>query len=151
MSDTIAQAWFLWGAAGLVLMVLEALAPGAFLIWLGAAALGTAGLVWLLPSGFAGQVAWFAGLAAFSLGTGMKMRKQSAKSPVNTQQSGLVGREARVLSFGEHEGRVRLGDSDWPARLAPHARRPQQGETRVVAGIDGMTLLLADRQETSSP
>ena len=48
--------WIVWLAAGLVLLLLEMLAPGVFMMWLGLAALGT-GLVTLAAGvGFELQV-----------------------------------------------------------------------------------------------
>ena len=38
---------------------------------------------------------------------------------LNTQQAGLAGRSATALAFHGREGRVRVGDSDWAARVPP--------------------------------
>jgi membrane protein implicated in regulation of membrane protease activity len=39
--------------------------------------------------------------------------------------------------------RVRVGDSDWPARMARDQRVPEPGSIRVrVEGVDGTTLVV---------
>lgn len=131
-----------WLVGGVLLLVIEMLAPGAFMMWLGLAALGVGGLVWLLEPEFAWQVVAFALLAAIAVGAGLRLRRAGRTSRLNTAESGLVGRSARVLAFEGREGRVRLGDSDWPARLAAGTEPPQPGETLRVVGVDGTILVV---------
>lgn len=125
-----------WLAGGLALLVLEVLAPGAFMMWLGLAALGTGAVELLRPLPFAGEVVVFAVLAAVSIAIGLRLRRRPP--PVlNTPKSGLVGRSARVLEFHGRHGRVRVGDSDWPARLAPGVRGVVANQRLRVAAVDG--------------
>jgi len=139
------QDFELWLAAGLVMMALETVVPGAFLIWLGLASLGTGALSFWLESGFGAQVASFAVLAAICVALGLRLRSRHGGSTINTPQSGLVGREAMVLSFAGNQGRVRLGDSDWPARLAAGQHAPEAGAMLKVVAVDGVTLVLGHR------
>jgi membrane protein implicated in regulation of membrane protease activity len=131
-----------WLVGGVLLLAIEALAPGAFMMWLGLAALGVGGLVWLVEPAFAWQVVAFALLAAIAVGIGLRLRRAGRPRVMNTAESGLVGRSARVLTFEGREGRVRLGDSDWPARLAAGTPPPRPGEALRVVGVDGTTLLV---------
>lgn len=136
------QGWA-WLATGLVLVVLEVLAPGAFLVWIGLAAICT-GLVtlWLVLS-FSAEVVAFAAFAAVAITVGLVLRRSIRPNQVNTPDSGLVGRRAMALSFDGQEGRVRLGDSDWPARLVATASVMPKFETPLeVVGVDGLVLLV---------
>jgi len=132
--------WIIWLAAGLVLLLLEALAPGAFMMWLGLAACGT-GLVALASGiGFELQVVTCAILSAITLSIGLRLRHRPAR--LNTQQAGLAGRSATALTFRGHEGRVRVGDSDWAARVPPDVPEPHEGARLRVEGVDGTVLIV---------
>jgi membrane protein implicated in regulation of membrane protease activity len=130
-----------WLAAGLVLLVAEMLAPGVFLMWLGIAALATGVVVHLFGSGLGVQVVAFGSFAALSLAAGLRLRVARRPTHLNTAQSGLVGRAAHVLSVGP-ELRVRIGDSDWTARLARDTPAPEPGATLHVVGVSGTTVIL---------
>lgn len=130
-----------WMIAGLVLLGVEILAPGVFMMWLGIAAILAGLIVWQLDWGFGAQVVVFAVLATISLAVGMRFRP-SAKPTMNTQIGGLAGRMAIALSFDGREGRVRLGDSDWSARLATGAAVPEPGTHLRVDGVDGTILVV---------
>jgi inner membrane protein len=137
---------FAWLAGGLLLMVAEAFAPGAFMVWIGLAALG-AGLVtlWLdLP--FALEVVAFAVFAALTVALGLRLRRPRATATMNTATAGLVGRTARTLAGNGQDLRVRVGDSDWPARLAAGSAMTAPGDPLDVIGVDGMILVVKPRQ-----
>lgn len=132
--------WIIWLASGLALLLAEMLLPGVFLMWLGLAACGT-GLVLLATGiGFELQVVTFAVLAAISLSAGLRLRRHPTR--LNTQQAGLAGRSATALHFTGREGRVRLGDSDWPARVPPDVAPPAPGTRLRVEGVDGTVLVV---------
>ncbi len=133
--------WIIWLVAGLVLLAIEVHAPGGFMMWLGLAAFGT-GLIALASGiGFELQVITCGVLAAISLGVGLRLRH---RRPVrlNTQQAGLAGRTATALSFSGQEGRVRVGDSDWAARVPPDVPEPISGSRLRVEGVDGTVLIV---------
>lgn len=136
-----------WLVAGLVLLVAEVLAPGAFLMWLGMAALGTGVLAAFAGIGFETQVVAFTLLAAASIMVALRLRQTRVPSRLNTPGSGLVGRPAGVLGFSGPEGRVRVGDSDWPARLAPGTPMPATGDALRVVGVDGVVLVVGPAPE----
>jgi membrane protein implicated in regulation of membrane protease activity len=133
---------FTWIAAGLVLVVAEILLPGAFLLWLGIAAIGTGLACRAVELSFATQVVVFAVLAPLSIAVAMTVRRRRLPASVNTPGSGLVGRTATALGFEGREGRVRLGDSDWPARLVQGAASPALHASLHVVAVDGLVLLV---------
>jgi len=131
----------LWLGVGLALLVAEVLIPGAFLMWIGLAALGTGGVVLLGLAGLGPQVACFAVLTAASIALGLRLRR-TPEQRVNTPDSGLVGRTALALAFTGQEGRVRLGDSDWPAQLVAGAAAPAPQTPLRVVGVQGVALVV---------
>ena len=139
-----------WTAAGLVLVVAEILLPGAFLLWLGIAAIGTGIACRVATLDFATQVVTFAVLAPLSIAVAMTMRRGRLPATVNTPGSGLIGRQATVLSFNGLEGRVRLGDSDWPARLVSGQATPQPQSVLLVVAVDGLVLLVRPADMTQA-
>jgi len=132
--------WIIWMVAGLVLLLLEVLAPGVFMMWLGLAACGTGLIVLASGIGFELQVVTCGVLAAISLAVGLRLRRAPAKLIV--QQGGLAGRAATALSFRGREGRVRVGDSDWSARVPAGVPEPAEGARLRVEGVDGTVLIV---------
>jgi membrane protein implicated in regulation of membrane protease activity len=136
-----------WLVAGLALLIAEVAVPGAFLLWIGLAALGTGCLTFLFDFGFPGEVGLFALLASALVALALRLRRRRSANALNTRESGLLGRTALVISFRGREGRVRVGDSDWPARLPPDVPAPDAGELLTVVGVDGMTVLVHPAHE----
>ena len=132
----------LWLIAGLVLMLLEVVAPGVFLMWLGLAALGTGLVAQVVAPGFALQVVVFAVFAAVAITIGLRVRTPRNAAQLNTPASGLVGRAAVALEFHGRTGRVRVGDSDWSARLATGTEPPAPQTMLRVVAVDGTTLVV---------
>jgi len=131
-----------WLVAGLVLMLLEMAVPGVLLLWLGLAALGTGLVAQVVSPGFAMQVVVFAAFAAVTVTIGLRVRPARPTTQVNTPASGLVGREAMALEFHGRSGRVRVGDSEWSARLASGTPVPEPHALLRVVGVDGTTLVV---------
>jgi inner membrane protein len=132
--------WIIWMLAGLALLMLEVHTPGAFMMWLGLAACGTGLVVLASGIGFELQVVTFGVLAAISLGVGLRYRHRPIR--LNTQQAGLAGRSATALAFQGREGRVRVGDSDWAARVPSDVAEPPAGTRLRVEGVDGTVLIV---------
>ena len=136
--------WLVWVIAGLVMLGLEVVVPGAFLMWIGLAALGTGLIALVADFGFAWEVATFAALAAIFVYVGLHLRRPPRR--LNTQSAGLAGREATSISFTGRTGRVRVGDSDWSARLPADAAIPEPGARLRVEGVDGTVLIVRPDQ-----
>jgi membrane protein implicated in regulation of membrane protease activity len=133
----------LWLAGGLVLLVAEVIVPGVFLFWLGLAALGTGVVVQLFAPSFAVVVVSYAVFAAVSVGVALRLRSRPhGARTLNTAESGLVGRSAVALTFRGREGRVRVGDSDWPARVPADIPIPAPGDGLEVVGVSGTLLIV---------
>lgn len=140
--------WPAWAVLGLLLMAAELLVPGAFLVWIGAAALGTAVLVWLLEPSL--LVALLTHMVLLALGIGLSMRflrpRGDSGGQVNRPDSGLLGRSGVIVSGDGNLGRVRIGDSDWPCRMRGAELRP--GDAVSVTGVEGVTLLVTPGRTT---
>ncbi|MGA2044049.1 MAG: NfeD family protein [Roseiarcus sp.] len=106
-----------WLVVGLVLCGAETLAPGAFVIFVGAAALilGVVEFLWPLPP--AAQLLLFAALVVALVASGRRLygsfeRRAPASAPGRAE--GLVGKEFFLDQPIEHGfGNIRVADSVW--------------------------------------
>jgi hypothetical protein len=138
--DGIEPHW-LWLVGAALLGIAELLVPGIFLIWLAAAAALTGFAALLLGIPLAFQFALFALLAIAAVYSG---RRWYADHPVtssdphlNDRLARLIGSTVTVTCTIEHgEGRVRVGDGEWPARGAD----AEAGSRVRVTGADGTCL-----------
>ena len=80
--------------------------------------------------------------AGGDLAGGRPALSPSPPARLNTQQAGLAGRSATALTFQGREGRVRVGDSDWAARVPPDVRGTR---VRLAAARGGRRWHRADR------
>ena len=131
-------AWFVLGG---VLLVAEIAAPGAFLLWLGLAALVTGAVAYTVALAWQVEVLVFAALAVVAVLVGRRVSpapgKASDRPFLNRRPEGFVGRvftlDAPILGG---VGRVRIDDTVWrvegPDVAAGHDVR--------VTGTDGATL-----------
>ncbi len=112
------QFWHWWALGG-VLAILEVVAPGFVLIWLGLAALLVGVMLLIWPTmGLAFQLLAY---AAFSVLSVFAWFRWLRTSPAETDQPGLnrraeqtVGRRAQVVEpIVNGRGRIKLGDSTW--------------------------------------
>jgi membrane protein implicated in regulation of membrane protease activity len=133
----------IWILGGLLLLVTELVLPGIFLLWVGLAAIGTGAMQLLGVTSFAADAMTFLVLLGAGIWAALQLRR-GAPPPagLNTPEAGLVGRSGMLLP-GEGPGpRVRIGDSDWPARL-PRDMRVPEGPVRVkVEAVDGTVLVV---------
>lgn len=136
--------WWHWCAGGLLLIGLETIAPGVFLLWIGLGAVTTGSIVALT-----GIESWeiecliFVPLTFAFLFLGRKYIRKAAPSDDNTLNRRLVsyiGREAEVVQpIINGKGRIRLGDTLWIVQ-----GRDCPAGTRVrVTGVDGSELIVA--------
>ncbi len=132
---------WLWLIGGVVLLILEVIAPGFFLVFLGAAAVAAGLFTVLFHLGTASQLALFALYAIIAVLAGRRFYanrgSEGAGAPLNDPARRLVGKVVTVVAaVDEHEGRVRVGDGEWSARGGPAAVG-----TRVrISGVEGNCL-----------
>src|SRR3954452_3974653 len=130
-----------WLIGGVVLLIAEVLAPGFFLVFIGAAAMATGLFTLLFGLGTVPQLALFALYAVLAVMIGKRFyanRHSDSTDPLlNDRARRLVGKVvAVVVAIDDHGGRVRVGDSEWSARGGPAA----VGERVRITGVDGNCL-----------
>jgi membrane protein implicated in regulation of membrane protease activity len=133
---------FAWAAVALLLFAAEAMAPGAFMLWLGLAA----AVVFVVVLVFSGipllaQVALFVVLGFVAIQVYRrwfrKREKPSDQPALNRRTAALVGRVVpleRAIVVGR--GRVQIADAYWDV-AGPEL---PVGVPVRVTGADGMTL-----------
>ncbi|MBW0144972.1 NfeD family protein [Sphingomicrobium clamense] len=141
-ADLDAGTW--WLIAGVLLLALELLAPGVFLVFIGAAALATGAFTLMFDLGLAAQLGLFALYTAVSVYIGKKIYARPVHDEsdglLNERAAQLVGRKVTVVrAIGDGEGRVKVGDSEWNARGDFTA---EAGEKVVISGIQGNCLIV---------
>lgn len=132
--------WF-WLSIGVALGVIEMLAPGFFLMWLGMAAIIVGLIAWLLPISLAYQVGLFAILSILTVYAGKRFIKDNpivSDDPLlNDRGARLTGEIVMVVeAIADGRGRVKVGDGVWNAR-GPDA--PTGARVRVI-GAEGAVL-----------
>jgi len=138
---------WIWAIGGVVLLIAEVLAPGFFLLFIGAAAIATGLFTLLFDLGTVPQLVLFALYAALAVMLGKRFYAQpdTADDKLKLNDPGLrmVGKSVMVVDpVDEHGGRVKVGDSEWSARGGPAAA----GERVTITGVDGNCLTV-----TASP
>jgi inner membrane protein len=138
--DGVDPGW-MWLIGGVVLLIAEVIAPGFFLVFIGAAALATGLFTVLFGLGTAAQLVLFVLYTLLAVFAGRRFyanrTADSADPLLNDRAARLVGKVVTVVAeVDEHNGRVRVGDSDWSARGGPAAI----GERVRITGIDGNCL-----------
>jgi membrane protein implicated in regulation of membrane protease activity len=111
-----------WVIAGVILMALETMLPGFFLIWLGFAALivGLVNFAWLLPWELNGIL--FAVLAIAAVIVGKKLARrpgddEATVDKLNQRTKALIGRVTKLdQPIIGGEGKVRFDDAIWTAQ-----------------------------------
>jgi inner membrane protein len=132
----------IWILAGLLLLAAELALPGIFLLWVGLAAIGTGLVVLAALPPFEAVVAVFLALFAGGIALALRRKGRRPAARVNTPDAGLVGRHGMLLPMEGRELRVRIGDSDWPARLPRDVRVPDAPLRVRVERVEGTTLVV---------
>ena len=140
MLDNLEPGW-LWMIGGVVLLIAEILAPGFFLVFIGAAALATGAFALLFGLGAASQLALFALYSVLAVMVGRRFyanaSADSSDPLLNDRSARLIGRVVTVVeAVDDHGGRVRVGDGEWSARGGPAA----PGDKVRITGVDGNCL-----------
>jgi len=143
---------WLWLIGGVVLLIAEVIAPGFFLVFIGAAAISAGLFTVLFGLGAVAQLALFAIYALIAIMFGRRFYAASpSASPipfVNDASRRLVGKVVTVVSpVDEHHGRVRVGDGEWSARGGPAAI----GDRVRITGIEGNCLMVETERPLPRP
>jgi inner membrane protein len=142
MTDFPLDPAWLWLIGGVVLLIAEVIAPGFFLIFIGAAAIVTGLLAMAIGLPVAVQLGVFAVLAFLSARlVGRRFyatRYDYSPDPfLNNKVGRLLGKIVVVVQpVDSHGGRVRVGDGEWSARGGPAA----VGERVRIVDIEGNCL-----------
>lgn len=132
---------WLWMIGGVLLLIFEIIAPGFFLVFIGAAAMATGAFALLFGLGTVAQLALFALYALLAVMVGRRFYANAARHGgdplLNDRSARLVGKVVTVVAaVDEHGGRVQVGDGQWSARGGP----AQPGERVRILGVDGNCL-----------
>lgn len=133
---------FAWAAIALLLFAAEALAPGAFMLWLGFAAAALFLLTLLVPGmPVLAQVVAFVLLSFVSIQvyrTWFRGRERQSDQPaLNRRTAALIGRVVPLeRAIAQGRGRVQIADAYWDVS-GPDL--PAGTEVRIT-GAEGMTL-----------
>lgn len=131
----------MWAAVALLLFAAETMAPGAFMLWLGFAAVAVFAVVLLFDLPILAQVALFVVLSFISIQIYRRWfrgRTRASDQPtLNRRADALIGRVVpleRAIVAGQ--GRVQIADAFWDVRGPDLAAGTP---VRIVA-VDGMSL-----------
>ncbi|WP_256646302.1 NfeD family protein [Thermomonas paludicola] len=133
---------FAWAAFALLLFAAEAMAPGAFMLWLGFAAVAVLLAVFLIPGiPLLAQVAAFVVLSFVSIQIyrrWFRNREPISDQPaLNRRTAALIGRVVPLeRGIVEGRGRVQIADAYWDV-AGPEL--PAGTPVRIIGG-DAMTL-----------
>lgn len=142
MLDYLEPGW-LWAIGGILLLIAEIIAPGFFLVFVGAAAIATGLFTLLFDLGTAPQLALFALYSVLAVMIGKRWYGEpdgvDQRHAINEPAKRLIGRTVTaVTDVDDHAGRVRVGDGEWNARGGPAAA----GDRLTVIGVDGNCLMV---------
>ena len=133
---------FVWAAVALLLFAAEAMAPGAFMLWLGLAATVVFVAVWIVPGiPLLAQVAAFVVLSFVSIQVYRRWFRgrepQSDRPALNRRAAALVGQVVPLqAAIVNGRGRVQIADAYWDVS-GPEL--PAGVPVRIV-GAEGMLL-----------
>jgi hypothetical protein len=134
-----------WIVAGVALCVAETFAPGAFLIWIGAAAVAVGVVEFFFPLAVATQLVLFAGFVVIFVGVGRRVYGSldagTAPMPLSRAHA-MIGQVFYLDEPIERGyGSIRVGDSVW--RVAG-ADLPAGAKVRVV-GVEDSALVRVEK------
>ena len=113
------QNWY-WLAAGLILLGIEMLAPGFYLMFFGAAALGTGVLALFVPLPWQALVTVFAVLSVVGVVAGRRWyasREDEGSATLNRRSAALIGRRTRLReALTADGGEIYIDDTRWAAQ-----------------------------------
>ncbi len=137
------EAGWIWAIGGVLLLIAEIIAPGFFLVFVGAAAIATGLFTLLFDLGTAPQLGLFAIYSVLAVMIGKRWYGEPDTTDENLRLNDparrQIGKTVTVVeAVDEHGGRVRLGDGEWNARGGPVAA----GERAKVTAVEGNCLIV---------
>jgi len=134
--------WF-WLILGFLLLGLEVLIPGTFMLWFGVAAVVTGGLVLAIPMGVQAQIIIFSIASVISVFIGRYLYSASSSTSENPllhkRGQQLIGQSFKVTQAIENgKGKVKVGDSEWIVR----GEDAEVGTIVKVVALDGNSLIV---------
>jgi membrane protein implicated in regulation of membrane protease activity len=136
-----------WLVGGLLICASESLAPGAFLVWIGAAAAIVGVIAYFVPVDLTSQLVLFGALVVALVLIGRRVYGSFGAQPGPLPQSrahAMIGADFFLDEpIARGFGRIRVGDSSWRVS-GPDC--PAGAKVRVVAVEDG-SLLRVERAD----
>ncbi len=134
--------WF-WLILGFLLLGLEVLIPGTFMLWFGVAAVVTGGLVLAIPMGVQAQIIIFSIASVISVFIGRYLYSASNSTSENPllhkRGQQLIGQTFKVTQAIENgKGKVKVGDSEWIVK----GEDADVGTIVKVVALDGNSLIV---------
>ncbi|MEO0440178.1 MAG: NfeD family protein [Pseudomonadota bacterium] len=146
------EAHYAWLALGILLAIAELFVPGVFLIWVAAAALLTGVIASFVDLTFAGQLTTFGLATVASVLAGRRWyltHDVKNEDPLlNDRAARLVGQTVTVVqAITPTAGRVKVGDSEWPAR----GPALEKGATAKIIDVENGVIVLEDTEPKALP
>lgn len=135
---------YVWWIIALVLIAIEVVAPGYFMLWIGIAAAAMGVVLWIVPgmSLLAQAIAFtllaFASCAVYAVWLRPRLRgREPSAERLNRRAEQMIGqRYVLAEAIVNGRGKARVGDGQW---LVSGPDMPA-GSTVEVTGVDGTTL-----------
>ena len=154
MEELLTYLWqeshWAWWATSVLLLGLEVILPTFFLLWLGVAGVIVGFLVFFFPEfGWQNEVIIFTVLAIIVTVLGRRYFRpsetQTDRPHLNKRGADLIGRTMELdEAFKNGEGRLKVGDSHWTARLKEGDDDLKKGTKVKILDIDGATIIVEE-------
>lgn len=120
MLESLFESYWYWFSLAALLLLLEIIVPGIFLLWLGIGAGFVGAFLFIFPqAGIAWQLLALIVSISAAVALGLKWQKKILKSQPATLNLGLEGYLERTAvvsqAFNQGHGRVSIDDSSFPA------------------------------------
>ena len=155
--DLFGEAWMTWFAVAAVAAIFELMLPGVFLGFVAIGAAITCVLSYLFPElGVGGQLISLAAWTSVAVFVGKRWyggdEVESSDPLLNDRSSRLVGSRVIVsAAITDGEGRVRIGDSEWPAYGPDAVIDTRMRVVRVDGGVVVVEPITASAPQPLSP
>ena len=139
------ESHYVWFVLAAILALTELAVPGVFLIWIAIAAAVTGAAAAFLPLNLAGELTLFGIASASTVFLGRRWyltHEVTSQDPLlNNKAARLIGMKVDVIQpITATSGRVKVGDSEWPAR----GPALQPGDVARIVDVAAGVLVLED-------